>query len=439
MEGQGTGPGEVKSRDPEERRTLFNGGVLSALGHRDYAILWSSDLLSNLGTWVQTAVLLWLIKNVLHSNSWVGAVNLASFVPVIFLVPFTGALSDRYDRKRMLILSQVIMFFGALALGIAASLNSANKAAILVTVAVIGVGGAISFPAWIALLPDMVPPEDVLNAIALSSAQWNVARLIGPLIAAAVLALSTPAVAFYVNAASFLVVIGALFLIHPRRGALATSTESLWRNVLGGFRYAWEQRWITGLLLTLTVVAFFGMSYIPLLPGFVQDTLHRGSSAYGVLLGMTGLGAITGSLLVSYVVRFYRIPSIIRAGFLSLGLLLIGFAAFRQFWLLSLIVFGLGVSFIVAGTAASSMLLNGSVREMRGRVSSLFAIVYVGVSAIGGYFLSYVADVRTVPFSLALGGTACIAVTIVLVFFPGLVGGPGECAPGNETCTQMIR
>jgi MFS family permease len=180
------------------------------------------------------------------------------------------------------------------------------------------------------------------------------------------------------------------------------------------------------------------MSYIPLLPGYVQDTLHRGSSAYGFLLGMTGLGAITGSLLVSYLVRFYRTPNIIRVGFLSLGLLLIGFAAFRQLWLVSLIVFGLGVSFIIAGTAASSMLLNGSVREMRGRISSLFAVVYVGLSAIGGYFLAYIADVRTIPFSLALGGAACIAVTFVLVFFPGLVGGPGECEPGTETCTPLV-
>jgi hypothetical protein len=124
-------------------------------------------------------------------------------------------------------------------------------------------------------------------------------------------------------------------------------------------------------------------------------------------------------------------------GFLGLGLLLIGFAVFRQLWLVSLIVFGLGVSFIIAGTAASSMLLSGSVREMRGRISSLFAVVYVGVAAIGGYFLAYIADVRTIPFSLAIGGAACLAVTIVLVFFPGLVGGPGECEPGSVDCIPV--
>jgi len=423
-------PGGGGTAGEKEHRTLFHGGVLSALGHRDYAILWSSELVSNLGTWVQTAALLWLIKNVLHSNSWVGAVNLVNFVPVIFLVSFTGTLSDRYKRRRILIFSQMVMFFAAFALGVAASFNSANKAAILITVAFLGIGGAIGFPAWLSLLPDIVPQEDVLNAIALSSAQWNVARLIGPLIAAVVLAFYTPAVAFYINAASFLAVVGALFLIHPREGPRAPSSESIWKNVVDGYRYAWEHRWITRLLLVLTVVAFFGMSYIPLIPGLVQDTLHRGSSAYSLLLAMTGLGAIFGALLVSYLVRYYREPNIIRISVFSLGALLIGFAFLHQIALSCLMAFGLGASFIVAGTSANSMLLNLSVREMRGRISSMFIIVYVGVSAIGGYLLTYISDVKSVPFSLALGGFVCLGVVLAVLIWPSLID-PGDiCEPG---------
>src|SRR5450759_5053914 len=141
-------PGGGKQAEEGARRTLFHGGVLSALGHRDYAILWTSELFSNVGTWVQTAALLWLIKNVLHSNSWVGTVNLVNFVPVMFLVPFTGALADRYDRRGLLILSEIIMMAGAFALAVAASFSVDNKAVILITVGVIGVGVAISFPAW---------------------------------------------------------------------------------------------------------------------------------------------------------------------------------------------------------------------------------------------------------------------------------------------------
>jgi len=416
-----TEPGIDKPAWEGERRTLFKGGVLSALGHRDYAILWTSELFSNVGTWVQTAALLWVIKNVLHSNSWVGTVNLVNFVPVMFLVPFTGTLADRHNRRGLLILSQVIMMAGAFALAVAASFNVDNKAVILITVGVIGVGVSISFPAWEALLPDIVPREDVLNAIALSSAQWNAARLLGPLIAAAILAFSSPSVAFYINAVTFLVVIVALFFIRPQR-APAPTEERMMHSVVAGFRYAWDNRWMTYLLSTLSVAAFFGMSYIVLIPGLVKDVLHRGSSAYGVLLAMTGLGAIAGSLLVSYLIRFVKEPTLIKWSLLSLGIMLVCFALFRPFFLSCIASFGSAVSFIVAGSAANAMLLNRSVREIRGRVSSLFIIVYVGISAIGGVFLAYLSDVRSVPFSLALGGAVCIAVAALVMTFPRLVG-----------------
>ena len=415
-------PGGGKQAGEGARRTLFQGGVLSALGHRDYAILWTSELFSNVGTWVQTAALLWLIKNVLHSNSWVGTVNLVNFVPVMFLVPFTGALADRYDRRGLLILSEIIMMAGAFALAVAASFSVDNKAVILITVGVIGVGVAISFPAWESLLPDIVPREDVLNAIALSSAQWNAARLVGPLIAAAILAFSSPAVAFYINAVTFGFVIVALFFIRPQRAPEPTE-ERMMHSVLDGFSYAWDNRWMTYLLSVLSVVAFFGMSYIVLIPGLVQDVLHRGSSAYGVLLATTGLGAIVGSLLVSYLIRFVKEPTLIQGSFLSLGIMLVAFGLFRPFFLSCIASFGSAASFIVAGSAANAMLLNRSTRDMRGRVSSLFIIVYVGISAIGGVFLAYLSDVRSVPFSLALGGAVCIGVAALVIAFPRLVGG----------------
>jgi len=413
---------------------LFHGGVLSALGHRDYAILWTSELFSNVGTWVQTAALLWLIKNVLHSNSWVGAVNLASFAPLIFLVPFTGTLADRFNRRSLLIVSQVIAMAGALALGLAASFSADNKAVILITVAVIGIGGAISFPAWESMLPDIVPAEDVLNAIALGSAQWNAARLVGPLIAVVILAFTTPAVAFYVNAVTFLFVIVALFFLRPQRRP-EPPEKGIMGSVADGFRYAWDNRWMTWLLATLSVAAFFGMSYIVLIPGLVQDVLHKGSSAYGVLLAMTGLGAIAGSLIVSYLIRFLDESRLIKWSFLSLGIMLICFAFFRPLVLSCAAAFGAAVSFIIAGSAANAALLNRSARDMRGRVVSLYVIVYVGISAIGGVFLAYLSDVRSVPFSLALGGTVCVVLAALVMAFPGMAGGQrrGETAKPPAT------
>jgi len=257
--------GEAAEEPPEEqKRSLFRGGVLSAFGERDYAFLWTGALISNIGTWVQTAALLWFVKNILKSNSWVGAVNMANFLPVLFIVPFAGSLADRHNRRWVIIIGQTVMMLGAFALGIAASFNVDNKFVIILTVSIIGVAFAFNFPAWQAFLPDLVRREDLLNAIALSSAQWNLARFIGPFIGAALLVYFSAATAFYANAISFLFVLAALLVIQPKRGLIEKSSDSIWHHVLEGWKYVWHRKWMVNLLLAVAVVAFFGFSYIVL-------------------------------------------------------------------------------------------------------------------------------------------------------------------------------
>jgi MFS family permease len=402
-------------------RTLFHGGVLSAFGERDYAVLWSGALISNVGTWVQTAALLWLIKVVLRSNSWVGAVNMANFLPVLFLVPLSGSLADRYSRRSIILIGQTMMMLGAFALGVCASLGVDSKAVILITVTIIGIAFAMNFPAWQAILPDLVPREDLLNAIALSSAQWNLARFVGPVIGALVLTFFSPATAFYANAVSFLFVIGALLIINPNRGAIAARpTDTIRHHIWEGWKYVWHRKWMVYLLLALMFISFFGFSYIVLIPGLVRDVMHRGPGAYSFLLGMTGLGAVVGAPFVTYISRRVAERNIIKAATLGLGLLLLAFAVVKTYWLSCIISFGLGACFLIAGSATNSVLQGNSLREMRGRVVSLYIMTFIGVSAVGGQFMGYLSDVRSLAFALFVGGLACIVVAAVLILFPGL-------------------
>lgn len=240
------------------KRSLFRGGVLSAFGQRDYAVYWSGALISNTGSWVQTAALLWVIKNVFKSNAWVGAVNMASFLPVLILVPLAGSLADRYDRRRLILAGQFVMMAGALVLGLTASLEVFYLPVIMVTVSVVGVAFALTFPAQQSFLPDLVPGDDLLNAVALSSAQWNLARFIGPLVGAAVLAVYSAATAFYIDAASFLFVIAALLAIKPRAASMPAAEGSVGDHIVDGWKYAWSHRWMVNLLIALGVVSFFG-------------------------------------------------------------------------------------------------------------------------------------------------------------------------------------
>ena len=415
----GAAPVEDKSRD----KTLFHGGVLSAFGERDYAFLWTGALVSNIGTWVQTAALLWYVKNVLHSNSWVGAVNMANFLPVLFIVPFTGSLADRHNRRWSIIIGQTVMMIGAFALGIAATLNVDNKFVILITVSIIGVAFAFNFPAWQAILPDLVGHEDLLNAIALSSAQWNLARFIGPFIGATVLLYFSAATAFYANAVSFLFVIAALLLIHPKRGAVARSDIKLWPHVLEGWRYVWARKWMVRLLVALAFIAFFGFSYIVLIPALVQDVIHKGAGPYGLVLGMTGLGAVIGAPLVTYASRFVKERNIIKASTMTLGAFLILFAISRSLLVMCVVSFVLGLAFLVTGSATNSVLQGSSVREMRGRVIGFYIMTFIGVSAVGGQFMGYLADARSTTFSLVIGGLGVMATALVLIAFPSLISG----------------
>jgi len=413
-------PGE---RPAGTERSLFRGGVLSAFGERDYAFLWSGALISNIGTWVQTAALLWYIHNILHSNAWVGAVNMANFLPVLFIVPFAGSLADRHNRRWIILIGQTVMMLGALALGIAASFGVDNKGVILVTVSIIGVAFAFNFPAWQAILPDLVPREDLLNAIALSSAQWNLARFIGPLIGAGILALFSAATAFYANAVSFLFVIIALLLIQPKRGMIAKPDDKLGHHVLEGWKYVWARKWMVHLLLALMVISFFGFSYIVLIPALVQDVIHKGVGPYGIVLGMTGLGAVVGAPLVTYLGRYVKERNIIKASTVTLGVFLVLFALARSLAVMCVVSFVLGMAFLVTGSATNSVLQGCSEREMRGRVISFYIMTFIGVSAVGGQFMGYLSDAHSTTFSLVVGGLAVVATGLVLVVFPSLIRG----------------
>ena len=434
---------EPTHRGEPGKRSLLKGGVLSAFGERDYAFLWSGALISNIGTWVQTAALLWLIHEVFKSNTWVGAVNMANFAPVLLLEPLAGSLADRYNRRWLIVVGQTVMMLGALALAITATFNPNNKAAIMITVTIIGIAFALNFPAWQAILPDMVPREDMLNAIALSAAQWNLARFIGPLLGALILFYFSAATAFYANAASFLFVIAAIFAIQSKRGVMPPTTEKIGRQVVEGWKYVWRRRWMVNLLIALAFISLFGFSYIVLIPALTTNVLHRGQGAYGILLGMTGLGAVIGAPLVTYLSRIFKERNIIKTSTLSLGVFLIALGLSNVYWLSCLISIGLGGGYLVTAAAANSVLQGASSREMRGRVVSLYIMVFIGVSAVGGQLIGYISDVRSTPFSLILSGFACIATGLVLITFPRLIRGaviihkeesfePGLTAPPPE-------
>ncbi|MGQ9703543.1 MAG: MFS transporter [Actinomycetota bacterium] len=409
-------------------------GALASFRHRDFRLLWAGAFVSNVGTWIHNTALLWFVKETTDTNTWVGVVNLANFLPLFLLVLWSGSLADRFDRRKLILVTQTAMMLGALGLALCLRLGFSSMAAVIPLTAAMGLAFVFNFPAWRAIVPDLVPPEDLLNGIALDAAQFNLARSVGPLLGALVLHAWGTETAFYINAASFLAVITALLLLRtetpPGEGEVDTGS-----HILEVLRLAAREAWVRNQLLLLAVVSFFGLSFLVLLPGLSRDVLGRGSGGYGALLSAIGVGAVAGAPLVTLMRRRLPERAIIKATSTVVGLALLGMAACRAFWLCVLLSVVLGAASLMMSAAINTVLQARVGREMRGRIMSLYILAFQGLYPLGGMFLGYAADRITIPWTLVLGGAVCAVAGLAVTFIPSLLRGavsPSDKPPQDE-------
>ncbi len=402
-------------------RTLLRGGVLSAFGYRDFSIIWSGALLSNVGTWVHMSALFWYVKEITGSDAWVGLVTVANFFPVFFLVLFAGSMADVLNRKVLIIVTQSVMMLGALALGVFTSLDASSLAVIMIITTVMGTAFTFNFPAWRAIITDLVQPKDILNAVALDAAEFNMARFIGPWIGGFIVSRWSVSIAFYVNAVSFLTIIFALTLIRTKTPKSPPPPQGTIRHVQEILVYAWHNRWAFNILVVLGVASIFGLPFIVLLPGMAKDVLHSDAGGYGLLLGFVGLGAVVAAPFVTWLNRRYKESEIIKVSALASGLLLAGFSLSRIFWLSLLLSAGLGISFLMLSAAVNTVLQARVERNMRGRIMSLYILVFQGLLPVGGIVMGLLADRVSAPFVLLLGGIVCAAMSVALFVFPSFL------------------
>lgn len=404
-----------------EGRTLLRGGVLSAFGYRDFSIIWFGALLSNTGTWIHMSALFWYVKELTGSDTWVGLVTVANFIPVFFLVLFAGSLADILDRKILIIVTQGVMMLGALALGIFTSLEASGLAVIMAITFVMGTAFTFNFPAWRAIITDLVQPKDILNAVSLDAAEFNVARFIGPLVGGFIVARFSASAAFYVNAASFLAIIGALLLIRTKTPKSPPPPEGTIKHIQEILAYSWHNRWVFNILVVLTVASIFGLPFIVLLPGMARDVLEQGAGGYGFLLGMVGLGAAAAAPLVTWLNRRFRESEIIKISAFGSGILLVGFSLSRSLWLSGVLSFLLGAAFLMLSAAVNTVLQSRVERHMRGRIMSLYILVFQGLLPVGGILMGVLADRVSAPFVLLTGGIVCSAMAVALLLFPSFL------------------
>jgi MFS family permease len=393
---------------PASPRSRFAVAV-RALRHRNFQLFFAGQMISLIGTWMQTVAQSWLVYRITGSTLLLGTVGFASQIPVFLIAPLGGAIADRTNRHRVVIATQTASMVLAFILAVLTLTHRIQVWQIMVLAACLGIVNAFDIPARQAFLMDMVGREDLLNAIALNSSMFNGARIIGPAVAGIVVAWVGEGWCFFANAVSYIAVIAGLLMMkitHPVN--LATEGSPI-EHILEGFRFAAKAAPIRAILLLLGLVSLVGMPYSVLMPVFAKEILGGGARELGWLMGATGVGALLGALTLAARVGLKGLSKIIALCAGGFGISVIAFAFSKIFWLSLILLLPVGFTMMVQMASTNTLLQSMVPNQMRGRVVALYTMMFMGVAPFGAFFAGALAHRLGAPWTVALGGLACIA------------------------------
>lgn len=379
-----------------------------ALRHRNFRIFVSGQAVSLIGTWMQNLAQSWLVYRLTGSELLVGATGFFSHIPVLLLGPVAGVTADRHSRYRIVIATQITFLVQALALAWLTLTGRITVLHIFVLAATWGVVNAFDIPARQSLYIHMVGKEDLINAISLNSVIFNAARLAGPAVAGLLIGAFGEGTCFLVNAATFLAVIGSLFLLRLPYTARARP-DSPWAHVREGFRYAWHHRPVLALLAINSAMNITRAPAVALAPFFADAIFRRGSQGLGFLTGAAGLGAVIGTLGLARRTVAAGLPEIVFWSALSTGSCLVLFAWSPSFWV-SLAIFAvIGFSQMRQNASANTLIQTLIPDEYRGRIMALFSMTVLGVLPLGHLAGGAIAERVGARWTVFLGGLCCLA------------------------------
>ena len=393
-----------------------------ALRHRNFQLFFSGQLISLVGTWMQTVAQSWLVYKLTGSGLKLGAVGFASQIPVFLFAPLGGITADRSNRQRVVIATQAASMILALVLAALTLTHRITVKEIFVLAALLGVVNAFDIPGRQSFLVDMVGKEDLMNAIALNSSMFNGARVVGPAVAGVLVARLGEGWCFFANGVSYIAVIVGLLMMNVHAPARASVETSPFEHIIEGFRFVSKTAPIRALLVLLGMVSMTGMPYVVLMPIFADKILHGGGQELasmigshdlgavrlGILMGAAGVGALLGALTLamrSGVKGLGAWVSVCCAGF-GVSLILFGFST--SFWLSVLLLLPVGY-FIMLQMASSNTLIQAMVPDaLRGRTMAVYSMMFMGLAPVGALLGGAMSDRLGAPLTVAIGGLASV-------------------------------
>jgi MFS family permease len=387
--------------------------ALRALRNRNFRLFVGGQIISLIGTWMQTVAESWLVYRLTGSSLLLGTVGFASQFPVFLVAPLGGIVADRKNRHRIIIATQAASMVLALAYAFLTITHRINVPLIFVLAALLGIVNAFDIPTRQAFLVDMVGREDLMNAIALNSSMFNGARIVGPAVAGVLVAAIGEGWCFFANGVSYIAVIAGLLMMNvecrQRNKAQGTPLE----DIREGFEYVFHTMPVRALMLLLGVVSLVGMPYAVLMPVFADKILHGGARGLGILMTFSGVGALCGALslaLRSGLKGLGKWVALATAGF-GLGLILFSFS--RNFWLSAAILILVGFSMMTQMASSNTLIQSMVPDHLRGRVMAVYSMMFMGGAPFGAFFGGVIAEHLGAPLAVGIGGGISILAAIV--------------------------
>ncbi len=416
----------------EANESIF-GGTFRALSYRNYRLIWIGFFLSNIGTWMQTVAQGWLVRELTASTALIGFVSFASSVPHIAFSLFGGVYADLFNRRKMLIGTQMVHLGCAATMGSLVLLRDLNLWegltiwSLIAITFISGMSSTMATPAFQALMLDLVGREDLPSAVALNSAQFNLSRIIGPTIGGLLFGVIGIAGCYFLNSASFVAVIAALWLLRmpPWRAPEDRDARGMWRQIVAGIKYVRNRPRVQSLLFIGAVISVFGLPFLIFLPVFARDVLNLGARGLAQLWAAMGAGALLSALLMAYkLTNPGRRGRMLLFGNVFFGLALAAFALSRNFTHSCFYLAMVGAGMVSITTTVNTLLQTLVQDEMRGRVMSMYALAFIGLPPVGGLLIGALADLigwrlghHGAQWAMAAGGGVIVlfAIGVMLI------------------------
>jgi MFS family permease len=398
-----------------------------AMQHRNFQLFIGGQLVSLIGTWMQSTAQLWLVYKLTGSAALLGVFGFANQVPILFLASLGGYVGDRYSRHKGVIWTQtgsMILAFTLAGLTLSGKIQGSRGAWVIIVVAFLaGIVNAFDVPIRQAFFVQMVGKEDLPNAIALNSSIFHGARVVGPAIAGTAIAWldahhvkSSEGWCFLMNGLSFLAVIGALAAMRIPKTEQKRPEGSPFQNFIQGFRFAMHDLPIRSALLLLSVLSLFGLQYAVFLPLFAKDILHSEARGFGLLMSSAGVGAVLGALHFAARTDYKGLARWIAVTSMTCAIGLEVFAQSRIFWLSSAVLLIVGFAVTSQMTATNTLIQNRVPDELRSRVMAVYATMMMGMQPIGSLIAGGVAKHAGAPKTLAAFGILVLLGSLVFLF-----------------------